>query len=553
MKFVHVTSERGIATLIALIMVGMLTLIGLAALSTSDDEVTIAGNELQEMRAFYAAEAGLEDAAAALQNEYEETGAPPTTMPSGTLELNNCAVTYRTVDDGAPTQRTLTQGTLAGLHALVKSFTITSLAANPVDGARIQMSQSFETALVPIFQFAVFYGNDLEIAPGAEMTLIGRVHSNGNLWVQCASTLRMDSYVTASGDILHGRKGPGSIDNGDVLIKNAAGNYVSMKEPSGWLEASDSYWFDSSLARWQGRVQDASHGQSELNLPLTDVDDPHKIIEPAASNPDSYENKATLKCIEGTWYQKTGGIWQDVTAGMQAAGVINTTANKFYDGREGTNVDVVDLDVGALYSSGYAPDNGVIYFSETPSATSTNNYPALRLNNGATLGDGLTIASENPVYTKGNFNSVDKKPASILADALTILSGSFNDNKTNPIYWDKYDRPAVNTTVNCSYLTGNVETTSSDYNGGFENLPRFLENWSGIDFNWKGSAVNLWNSVQADGNWNGSYYNPPRRNWQYDTDLDDPNKLPPESPVVRVFQRTGWKQEDVGYGIAMSE
>ena len=57
-------SEGGFATLVAIIMVGMLTLIGLAALSTSDDEVTIAGNGLQEMRAFYAAEAGLEKAAA---------------------------------------------------------------------------------------------------------------------------------------------------------------------------------------------------------------------------------------------------------------------------------------------------------------------------------------------------------------------------------------------------------------------------------------------------------------------------------------------------------
>ena len=41
---------------------GMLTLIGLAAMSTSDDEVTITGNELQETRAFYAAEAALEAA-----------------------------------------------------------------------------------------------------------------------------------------------------------------------------------------------------------------------------------------------------------------------------------------------------------------------------------------------------------------------------------------------------------------------------------------------------------------------------------------------------------
>ncbi|MDH4158175.1 MAG: PilX N-terminal domain-containing pilus assembly protein, partial [candidate division Zixibacteria bacterium] len=89
-------SHRGFATILALIMLGMLTLIGLAALTTSDDEVTIAGNEWQEMRSFYAAEAGLERAAAQLQYIYDSTGLPPTIMPSGVDSINNCLVKYRT-------------------------------------------------------------------------------------------------------------------------------------------------------------------------------------------------------------------------------------------------------------------------------------------------------------------------------------------------------------------------------------------------------------------------------------------------------------------------
>ena len=107
-------------------------------------------------------------------------------------------------------------------------------------------------------------------------------------------------------------------------------------------------------------------------------------------------------------------------------------------------------------------------------------------------------------------------------------------------------RPAATTTVNASILTGIVETTEADYSGGFENLPRFLENWAGVDFNWSGSMVNLWTSVWANNPWGDFYYSPPDRRWAYDTDLNDPNKLPPETPVVRVFQRTGWKQEYVG-------
>lgn len=540
----HIESERGIATLIALILVGMLTLIGLAALSTSEDEVTIAGNEMQEMKAFYAAESGLERAAAALQAEYEETGAPPVNMPVGEFDVNDCEVYYKTGDDGAATQRDLTLGTLAGLHALVKSFSITAVSSNSAHNTSIQMEQSFETALVPIFQFAVFYGNDLEIAPGPDMSLIGRVHSNGNLYLQANSSLTMDSYVTASGNIIHGRKGPGGVGSGDILIKDASGNYVSMQQGGGFLDATDGDWFDSSLARWNGRVQDSAHGQGALEMPLTNSDDPHKIIEPSAGNPDSFENKASLKCINGVWSQKIGGVWQDVTASLSTAGIISTLPNQFYDGRELVDVDLCELDMDALYSSSYAPTNGVIYYSQEPNSTSAKDFPALRLVDGDELGDALTIASENPVYTLGDYNSVNKKPAAIMADAVSFLSDAWDDTKGA---MSKSDRIANETVVNCSYMTGNIETTSSDYNGGFENLPRFLEKWSNKKFTWSGSAVNLWNSVQADGIWNGTYYSPPIRDWAYDTDLDDPNKLPPESPVVRVFQRTGWKQSDVGY------
>jgi len=55
--------------------------------------------------------------------------------------------------------------------------------------------------------------------------------------------------------------------------------------------------------------------------------------------------------------------------------------------------------------------------------------------------------------------------------------------------------------------------------------------------------------MQATGLWGGFYYTPPNRDWAYDTDLDDPTKLPPSTPCLRVFQRTSWKQENVGYTI----
>ena len=535
-----IRSERGFATLIALLMVGMLTLLGIAALSTSDDEVSIAGNAYNEMRTFYAAEGGLEAAAAALQTEWDSTGVPPMLMPTETREINNCVVTYGTADNGAATQDVLSTGTLTGLHALVKSFTITSVAVSQNDHGKMELSQTFQTALVPLFQFAVLYENDLEIAPGPAMTLAGRVHTNGNLWLQAGTYLQMDSYVTSAGSIYHGRKGAGGVSSGDVTVKDLSGTDVSMKDGADWLDADDSHWYDSSVTRWQGMVQDSEHGQEALNVPLNAAadGDPHKLIDRGSGNPDSYEHHATLKFIDGQALQLVGGIWNDVTASMIADGVISFNADQFTDQRENAQVDVMELDVDLMYSQGYAPSSGVVYFAD-----STSDYPALRLRSGSQLDAGLTVASANPVYTLGNYNSVDKKPAAILADAVTFLSGSWDDSKSA---MTKSDRIATNTTVNASYLTGNIETTDANYNGGFENLPRFLEEWSGRDFNWLGSAVCLWNSAQANGLWNGTYYSPPDRNWAYDPDLNDHNKLPPETPMVRVFQRIGWQQKYVG-------
>lgn len=533
-------NERGMAALVALLLVGMLTLIGLAALSTSDDEVQVAGNKWQETKAFYAAESGLDKAVSELMAHYDTANSVPGTMPSGSDDVNNCDVTFNTVDEGAPSPQVIAAGAQAGLHALVKKFSVNATANNTSDNASVTLKETFEFAVCPLFQFAVFYGNDLEIAPGPNMTLLGRVHSNGNLWIQAGNSLKMDSYVTSSGDILHGRKGPGSVDNGDVQIKDGAGAYKSMKIGSDWLEHGYSKWYDSSVARWNGRVQDSDHGQGELKVPISGGGDPHKLIERAASNPDSYENKATLKFINGNAFQLQSGSWVDVTAAMTAAGVITYTSNKFTDQREGKVADVTDVDMAKLYSTGYAPTNGVIYFSDKRAG---EDFPALRLKNGTELGASLTVASENPVYTVGNFNSTKKKPAAIMADAYTCLSGSWDDAKSALA---KTDRAASNTTVNVCYATGNVNTTSTTYNGGFENLLRFLEDWTNKTNTWSGSAVCLWNSTQATGTWNGTYYTPPGRAWSYDSMLDDPANIPPETPVIRVFHRTGWAQEHVG-------
>lgn len=538
-------NSRGFATLIALVLVGMLTLVGLAAMTTSDTDISIAGNSLQEMRAFYAAEAGLEQAIAQIEDDYTQSGMPPDSMPLGTDLVNECDVEFEAIDEGAAVTERLTEGVYAGLHAQIKTYTVQSSGSSPLEHGRVLLTQSFQAAMVPIFQFAIFYDDELWASPGEEMVVRGRVHSNSDICLQAAKSLRIDGSVTSAGDILHGYKygiQPGV--NGDVFFKHTSGLYQNMKQGTDWIDATHDEWYDRASTLWGGNVRDQAFGVQELNVPISNNGDPRKLIEPASGNPDSYELKATLKFIEGVAYKKVGSSWTDVTADMTSKGIITQSSNKFYDDRENKDVDVMDIDISKLQANGYWPSNGVIYFSDTNAGSSE--WKAMRVKNAATLSDGLTIASNNPVYTYGNFNSSNKQPASIISDAYTMLSSNWDDTKGK---LSKSNRQAVSTTINASIMTGDDYLGAGSYNGGVSNLPRYLEYWgSSRTATILGSLVNLWESKFATSAWSLDYYEPPKRDYSYDLDLDDPSNMPPETPKVLIFQRSGWNQEFVGLG-----
>lgn len=85
------------------------------------------------------------------------------------------------------------------------------------------VSRVIEASLTPLFQYAVFYNADLEILPGPDMTLTGRVHSNRDMYLGCGGTLKMDTdYVRAVGKIFRKRKDDNTPSIGQVVVKNLA-------------------------------------------------------------------------------------------------------------------------------------------------------------------------------------------------------------------------------------------------------------------------------------------------------------------------------------------
>jgi hypothetical protein len=132
-------------------------------------------------------------------------------------------------------------------------------------------------------------------------------------------------------------------------------------------------------------------------------------------------------------------------------------------------------------------------------------------------------------------------PASIAADAITILSTTWDDTRSNGSLGT---RGAGDTTVNAALLAGVVQTTAvNGYSGGIENFTRFLEDWTSKTFTYNGSMVVMFDSKVAVAPWvnYGGYYNPPNRNWTFDCNFLDPNKLPPSTPTGATLLRGSWQ------------
>jgi len=162
------------------------------------------------------------------------------------------------------------------------------------------------------------------------------------------------------------------------------------------------------------------------------------------------------------------------------------------------------------------------------------------------------------VYVQGDYNTVNKKGAAVIGDAVTILSNRWGDVNGDGDTDDAGDgdlayseqamnsRNAWSTTVNAAVMLGNTDTIAGvSYNGGVENVMRFLERWSGDTFTYLGSIIDLWNSELATGAWiyGNPIYTAPSRNWAFDADFLDPANLPPGTPNVYTIRVIGWERE----------
>lgn len=179
--------------------------------------------------------------------------------------------------------------------------------------------------------------------------------------------------------------------------------------------------------------------------------------------------------------------------------------------------------------------------------------------------DGFTFATNAPVYVVGHYNSdgnsatgsssapdttnvaTNKEvPALIAADAVTLLSNGYSEGdmaasaRTIPA--------AAFTEVATGIIAGIVPTrlnssgvgTNNQWAGGVHNFVRFLEDWSGDTYRYRGSVVCLFENEVSTGPWFQSeytyWYQLPTRDLGYHAYFSG-GKFPPGMPVLRTVRK----------------
>ena len=199
-------------------------------------------------------------------------------------------------------------------------------------------------------------------------------------------------------------------------------------------------------------------------------------------------------------------------------------------------------------------------------------------------GVGFTVASEEPVYVWGDYNTGSADPfwpsenttttphsaAAIIADAVTLLSNPPTTSnapviKTGWTDLESFVNPSLanNRPGNTSYYRMAIAAGKSipfpepgwataaglqDFgtDGGMHNFLRYIENRgaNSATVNYAGSLISMYYSQYATGIFKccNAVYGAPQRNYFFDTQFLNPANLPPGTPMFQDVVSLGFHQ-----------
>lgn len=526
----------GFALLMAMfLIVVMASLFGAYAV-VSKTEQSLVKSTRDSATGFNAAEAGLNLRAEAIRNLFLDYDRPEGTSPgsvencdSGTngtgdfvcrtydFDDNHSATTYIDPDPSNPVYTTIPPGeAFAGLNAQEYRYTVTSVGRNTTQSNEAILDLTFKSRLVPLFQFAIFFAEDLEFFNGATMNVNGPVHTNGDMYLspQDGGATNYSGQITLAGKLYRGQKSQstcsGYTGTASVMdpttnrsLPGCNGSRSQVTDVASWhdnimlgvkpvtLPSPEEMDAFSDGEYWQRADVRIALRLNSSGTPLTtNATDGVEVVDVGGNNISAATNALhdSINC-PGLVQTNGGALLSVGTEGPGTGGnqlrlyreyQYNATTNDFQRTLE---IDMRGLlncikknpvIIGGKSLDDYTEQGLVFHFTvDGPISDASQNNYSVRIRNGASLQSnlsgapavrGLTLVSDQGLIIWGNYNSSGWIPAALMADTLWLLSNSWVDSDS--YLTDRYDRDGSATTVNAALVGGIARTGGVNGPGG---------------------------------------------------------------------------------------
>ena len=284
--------EKGMALITAMLVLVLISAIIIGFSWAVMTDQTMGGATNQRQKAFYAAEAGMEQLTANLNNlfaqNYSPSGAQINALAGVANEPNISGTTFIDPTKGTPgsgysinftadkngdplaVNDTITSGPYQGMQGLVTPYTLNVIAQGS-NGGEVKLQRVVQTVGIPLYQFGIFSQTDLSFFAGPDFNFGGRVHTNGNLYLADGGTLTLGDKVTAVGEVIRTNLSNGwstsSGYTGTVDVLTSPGNYRALATTEGSLvgtlgSAENSKWQSISISTYNSYIRNG-----DLDLP----------------------------------------------------------------------------------------------------------------------------------------------------------------------------------------------------------------------------------------------------------------------------------------------
>jgi Tfp pilus assembly protein PilX len=223
-------NQEGTATVIAVMIMSLLTGFVALAVSRTTNETLAMSNDISEARAFAAAQASLENMTLNTDAKFdakldidsadqaEIIASVPDNFPN--YEFNQ---TIRKTRTGEIVDATGV--TFQGLKQVRDEWELQTTVTDVRTNVQSVVRRRFFNNRIPIFQFGVFGDDDVDFSSAPRFDFGGRVHANGNIFMNSVNGLYFASRITAQGEII-----TDTLPNGKVASTNTNGGEIFIKD-----------------------------------------------------------------------------------------------------------------------------------------------------------------------------------------------------------------------------------------------------------------------------------------------------------------------------------